>query len=474
MQIGLAHGACRKQSAVASFLAVIFALLAFVTASSTRSQAIPAFARKYGLPCSACHETWPKLNVFGQTFKDNGYQLMNDRDSPIWQNPSYWPVTFRITPMWHRESTNRVAVDLLGGGTPGGPAQTEARITSHGFDLSGLDILTGGTLFNNISFLLTPSSDNTASFHFESAWVRFDNLLHSPWLNVKVGKFELDNIISEKRIETLSNNGGFYQLYHFVPPGSNNTFGQMGDNQLGFEIMGHSVDDRTRASLSIFSSNDGNVNLPNGNSYSGFFNFTQSFNAGYAGGVDKVGAYIMAGEAPVFYLSSGATGTPSDSGTFIPGSGRMNKGYHREGVYGDFYLKRLDFNVFFQHGWDNMWFMATPGYSFAGPPVLPTGAQAPTWNGFFEETHFTVNPQLFFIERTEFVRMSRQGIAGTDSKTGDIDAYTVGFRYYPFMFSRAGFAFHNEYSIVKAYRMAPITGLNLTSSSAMIGFDFDF
>lgn len=59
---------------------------------------IPAFARKYGLPCSACHEAWPKLNVFGQTFKDNGYQLMNDRDSPIWQNPSYWPVTFRITP----------------------------------------------------------------------------------------------------------------------------------------------------------------------------------------------------------------------------------------------------------------------------------------------------------------------------------------------------------------------------------------
>ena len=29
---------------------------------------IPAFARKYGLPCSACHEAWPMLNNFGQTF----------------------------------------------------------------------------------------------------------------------------------------------------------------------------------------------------------------------------------------------------------------------------------------------------------------------------------------------------------------------------------------------------------------------
>src|SRR5579864_2376715 len=93
---------------------------------------IPAFARKYGLPCSACHEAWPKLNVFGQTFKDNGYQLMNDRDSPIWQNPSYWPVTFRITPNWHRENTNKVAVDA----TPGVAGnQVERSLTSHGFDL---------------------------------------------------------------------------------------------------------------------------------------------------------------------------------------------------------------------------------------------------------------------------------------------------------------------------------------------------
>ena len=33
---------------------------------------------------------------------------MNDRDAPIWQNPGYWPVTFRITPIWHRVSTGKV------------------------------------------------------------------------------------------------------------------------------------------------------------------------------------------------------------------------------------------------------------------------------------------------------------------------------------------------------------------------------
>lgn len=49
-------------------------------------RAIPAFARKYGMPCSSCHEAWPMLSPFGQAFKDNGYQLGNDRDAPFFNS----------------------------------------------------------------------------------------------------------------------------------------------------------------------------------------------------------------------------------------------------------------------------------------------------------------------------------------------------------------------------------------------------
>src|SRR5580693_8349136 len=94
-------------------------------------RALPAFARKYGMPCSSCHQAWPMLSPFGQAFKDNGYQLGNERDAPIYQNPAYWPVTFRITPQWHRENVNRAAVDGAGG-----PTSTEATVTTHGFDWS--------------------------------------------------------------------------------------------------------------------------------------------------------------------------------------------------------------------------------------------------------------------------------------------------------------------------------------------------
>src|ERR1700741_4744978 len=85
-------------------------VLAILLVDCRPASALPAFARKYGMPCSACHEAWPMLSPFGQQFKDNGYQMGNDRDAPIFQQAAYWPVTFRITPQWHRESTNRAQV----------------------------------------------------------------------------------------------------------------------------------------------------------------------------------------------------------------------------------------------------------------------------------------------------------------------------------------------------------------------------
>src|SRR5271157_929573 len=190
----------QKPQQATSVLAA-FALIFLVLGASPSANALPAFARKYGLRCSACHESWPMLNYFGQKFKDNGYQIMNDRDSPIWQNPGYWPVTFRMTPIWHRVSTGKVLVDTYSGGVAVG--QGVQRIESSGFDLSGLDLHTGGTLEKNFSFFLLPSSDSTGSFHFETVMARLDNVWGSSWLNVKLGKFELDNLLSEKRILTL-------------------------------------------------------------------------------------------------------------------------------------------------------------------------------------------------------------------------------------------------------------------------------
>jgi hypothetical protein len=440
-------------------------LLVFILGCFQDAHALPAFARKYGLRCSACHEAWPMLNYFGQKFKDNGYQLMNDRDAPIWQNPSYWPVTFRITPLWHRESTDKVLVDTSVTTT------TQQQITSHGFDLSGLDFHTGGTLDKNISFYVLPSSDASGNFHFETVMARFDNLLGSSWLNVKMGKFELDNLVSEKRILTLTNISGVYQTYHFVPPGDNNVYGQIGDNQLGVEWMGHSANDRTRISAALLSSNDGQVGLPSSNAYNGFFAASQAFDVGKLG-VDRVGFYAMVGEAPTYFLTTGGGPVATPFGN---SAGQGNKGFSREGFVGMFYFGKIDFLVVTQHGSDSAYF----GTNTAGNGTLPTGSQAPSWNGYMVESHYVYSPQLIFLQRSEWERMSQQATPGTPSNLGNIDMYTFGYRWYPIMTSRAGFALHNEYSWLRTNGIAPLASTvpsnnDVTSSSLLLGFDFDF
>jgi hypothetical protein len=458
---------CGKSRWLPRFLAFALVLL-FLALSNSDAHALPAFARKYGLRCSACHESWPMLNYFGQKFKDNGYQLMNDRDAPIWQNPGYWPVTFRIIPIWHRLSTGKVAVDQGSGIT---------KVTTSGFDISGLDFHTGGTLEKNFSFYVLPSSDNTGAFHFETVMARLDNLFGSPWLNIKLGKFELDNLLSEKRVLTLTGNGGIYQLYHFIPVGDGNVFGQMGDNQLGAELMGHSNNDRTRYSAALLSSTDGNVGLPYGNAYTGFFAASQAFDTGRLG-VDRIGAYAMIGQAPTYYLTQ--------AGTPLAGSGLSNKSFHREGFVGQFYFgQHVDLQVVTQHGWDSAWFGQGYGDLIGGTvggnnlpgTTLPAGSQAPTWNGVLFEPHYVYSPQLIFIGRYETIRMSRQATPGTASNFGNISTYTVGFRYNPFMTPRAGFAWHNEYNWLHQDGTGPTIGLNTTNvntSEVLTGFDFDF
>ncbi len=461
----------RKFPFLASCLIPALTLIVLIPSLSQPAGALPAFARKYGLRCSACHEAWPMLNYFGQKFKDNGYQLMNDRDSPIWQNPSYWPATMRMTPYWHRESTDKVAIDSVTGNA--GSALVERQVTSHGFDLSGLDFHTAGTLEKNFSFYLLPSSDSTGAFHFEQVFARLDNIGGSPWFNIKLGKFELDNLVSEKRILTLTPISGVYQTYHFIPQGDANVFAQIGDNQIGVEWLGHSVDDRTRVSAALVSSNDGNVNLQYGNSYSAFFAASRAFDVGKLG-VDRIGAYAMAGEAPTGFLTNG--GIP------IPGTGFGNKSFHREGFVGLFYFGKLDFLTVTQHGWDNAWFGAGFGDLIGGTTTLnnvpgttlPAGSRAPSWNGAMVETHYVYNPQLIFIQRSEWQRMSQQSSASLPSSLGNIDMYTLGYRWYPIMNPRAGFALHNEYSWFRQRGTSPVTGTDLTSSSLMLGFDFDF
>jgi len=433
---------------------------AHAAASMSAAAAIPAFARKYGLRCSACHTAWPELNAFGQKFKDNGYQLGNDRDSPIWTNPAYWPVAVRAVVGWNYETTNNQVTD----------ASDSATVTQSGFDISGADLLMLGTLYKNITFGFVPTLED-GELGIETSFVRFDNLFGSTGWNLKVGKFELDNMLSEKRIVTLSNNGSFYQSYHFVPVGDATTFG-LGDNQIGMEVMGHSANSYNRWSLAILDGTDGAPGNGAGQHYDAMFTANHAWDAGKSG-VERIGVYGYFGQRPTVF--------PTADGEPIAGGATTNKPFYRLGVVGDFFFGKWEFLPFYLWGYDSE-YLAT---GTPGDAPLPPGAQASKWNGALLETHYYINPQFLLTQRTEFIRMSQQGLDTTPSTLGNVDAFTFGSRWYPIMISRAGLAVIGELSFTKTIGTAPLSGdgtggppftdsTAVWSTSVLLGLDFDF
>ncbi len=419
-----------------------------------KTEAIPAFARKYGLRCSACHTVWPELSAFGQRFKDNGYQLGNDRDSPVWQPGSYWPIAMRTTPQWHLESTTHQITDAA----PGGKT-----ITQTGFDLSGVDFLLLGTLHKDITFGLVPTLDADGTTGLEAAFVRFDNLGHSPWANLKVGKFELDNLLSEKRFTWLSNNGGSLYSYHYEPAGSidNYAFG-LGDNQIGAEFSGHSFNSYTRYSVSLLTTDDGEAGLPGGKSMDAMFALSQAFAAGGGLGPQRIGVFGYLGHRPTAFETS--------AGEPIPGTGTANKSFLRVGATAQVWLGNLELIPLVSHASDDA--------------ALGGSTQKPAWNTALLEAHYVANPRLLVQGRYELMRMSKQADPATPKTLGDADAFAVGVRYYPFMFSRDGMALHGEFAMTKTTGMAPfISGdgsgvvdpaAKVWSRSLLLAFDFAF
>jgi len=49
-----------------------------------RADAMPAFAREYGVSCNVCHAAYPRLNDFGNRFAgDMNYRLANWREHTV-------------------------------------------------------------------------------------------------------------------------------------------------------------------------------------------------------------------------------------------------------------------------------------------------------------------------------------------------------------------------------------------------------
>ena len=456
-------------------------------ASAQEARAFPAFARKYGMACSACHVAWPIFNQQGQNFRDNGYQFRLGKDDPVALRPEYLPISLRTTVGYQfTRTTNQPA------GTSDAPFPVVTR--TGGIPAPSVDVLTGGTIATDLSFLLVISGFNPADglASVESAWARLDRIAGNDWLNLKVGKFELDQPASSHRAITLLYN---YAAYSAKLPGSAVAF-DMAENQLGLELDGHSARSTTRYALSLVSANGDPGSTGAFSSPLLYGHVQQAFELGSTivpwirvGALGAVGWWpteiatfttTTPGTALVAPRPSGfrtrpallrTTSRPVAQTVSIPGTGTNLKQYYRAGAELSWLLgypsTPLFFTVAYIYGRENAGLA-----SGTAPDGSDLSASANHFNSGFAELDWSP-----FIELVGFLRYDavRYG-----TPPGDVDAGTIGLRYYLVIAPRASMALHLEGHVDRNRGFDPVSGgpsfngQDVVVQSVLAALDFIF
>ena len=347
------------------------------------SQAIPAFARKYGFNCGMCHTAWPRLNDFGQKYRMNGYQIpgQENLDKSILEVGGI-PLALRTQAGYTSDSFS--------------PENAEQETNQ--FQINGLDVLGGGALGYNKGFFLAylPRIEGGSGVEEQAAEMEQANVvfsrLNSTWLNARAGRFEGAYVpFSQLRSITISP----YEIYAF-------------NGSSGVSAAG------TRGSLNPFALSD----TTDGIELAGWGRRQWQYAFGFVNGsrgnnqddspadLYLRGAYVF---GPGFGQSAGQRlGATAYFGQARPVTGGSRHGFQRLGFDAD--LNKGPYNAEFQFisGRDNGAFnVFSPGqtYKFSG--------------GFIQLNHFAM----------ESARFLRYGWVNTPSEDNhDIARITLGMR----------------------------------------------
>lgn len=482
----------RAKAAIVSIL-VLCALVSYeLSGWVQQADAIPAFARKYDFKCNVCHVPgFPKLNDFGNLFRDRGYQLGSDADLPTYEGigMGFWPVSLRTT----------VGYQLASVRTDG------SGITSGGFGFTGLDLLSFGTLHRNLAFgvVFTPGlgsagfGTGASDSDLESAFVRIMKLERflgvksatgDYLLNLKVGKFELDVPFSEKRSPTLNTT---FVMYHYMPGvpytatigGTStssylnpNTFA-IGENQPGAELTGIKKTSLTngyfRYALTALATNSFSgalsgcpPDVPCGTGGRGmnfFGHMTQSFGGyGIVTG-QRIGVFGAYGSAPTLVNPTCPT-CQAIAGNEQP--------FSRLGV---------DVSLTFNGEWNlfGAWMYGNDSKNMFASQAI-ADAQNASWNGAFIELDYYPTllpffnvPDWFFAYRYDLIRNNRQGDPTFAKNYNDVDSHTFLVRYFIHQSTRTDLALHAEYNTYRTKGVGT-NGGDLLGQTMLIGLDAAF
>lgn len=230
-----------------------------LTLLQKEASAVPVFARKYQTSCTTCHVGFPKLNAFGESFRDNGYRLPNDevfvKEPPVWLGSEAYK---RVWPnaVWPGSVPSDVPIALRVIGqatfdasksTKAGHAQNDLEFP-HEIELNSL-----GTMGDNLAFNLGYAiQDEEGRSSIERVFLEYNDILSGKFgipndlLNMRLGlidpmamPFSADNQYLTTEAPALYN----FRISSSAQP-------RIRDSQTGIEMFGI-VDKRLRYATGV-------------------------------------------------------------------------------------------------------------------------------------------------------------------------------------------------------------------------------
>jgi len=191
----------RNEQALFKTCIVLMTAVMVVSLIQTSAHAIPAFARKYNLSCTVCHNPFPRLKEYGEDFAGNGFRLPEGEEPPraymstgddrlVIQRDL--PLGFRFDAYYNvREDSDETRNDFQ---TPW-----------------GLKILSGGSISENVGYYMYFFMNERGEVAgIEDAYIHFNNIGGSE-LDVMVGQFQISDPLFKRELRLTYEDYQFYK-----------------------------------------------------------------------------------------------------------------------------------------------------------------------------------------------------------------------------------------------------------------------
>ena len=173
--------------------------LLIMTLWSNLSNAMPAFARQYNMSCAACHDAFPRLNAFGESFAANNFRLANWRETMLDLGdsslalPKTLPLGIRAQGFVQSRDSERI--DVLTGDS----------VSDSDFDIQApylVKLLSSAPLSENISYYfygIFAEKGGNGEVIIEDAWFSYSDLAGSG-ISGMLGQFQVSDLMFPREV----------------------------------------------------------------------------------------------------------------------------------------------------------------------------------------------------------------------------------------------------------------------------------